>query len=171
MKYLITLLALIFFIPASPNGLHVYNNTSSYMLYYKIGAKPSNGNAYPVLYSMGLTGHFVSLGPLLDTSYINAGGFPFYSPTSMPIITTWERQLNATSTPINTLSPLAQTLFGATHRYSQFKFYVEDNNGIVIGSGNVDPVNLTIPTQNSIGNGLWVSYFPTDDGSVHILLD
>lgn len=152
--------------PVSSNELHVYNNLTSATLYYKIGAKPSNGNDYPRLFSLGPTGHFVFLGPNSSTIYTNSGGFPFHSPSSSPVITTWERQLTATSAPVNTASCLAQSLFGATHRYCAFKFSVEDSNGISIGSGNIDPLDLDTPTQTPLGENMEVTFFPFPNGDV-----
>lgn len=174
MNRFITLLAVLFVLPVSSGQIHVYNNLLSATLYYKIGAKPLNGNAYPRLYSLGPTvGHFVSLGPSTYTLYENPLGFPFSSSASSPVITTWERQLTATSTPINTASALAQTLFGATHGYSQFKFNVENGNGISIGSGNIDPLDLTIPSQANFGENMTMiaTYFPFENGDVAILID
>lgn len=169
MKYFITLLAVLFFVPVYPRDLYVYNNMSS-TLFYKIGARPANGNYYPLLYSKGPMGDFVSLQPLSSATYSNATGFPFYSPNSVPIIITWERMLTATSIPINTTSTLAQNLFGTTHRYSQFKFYIEDSNGIVIGSGNIDPIDLDNPLGTPLGENIYTTYFPLGD-DVFVLFD
>jgi hypothetical protein len=170
MKKIITLLAALFFIPASSNDLYVYNNTS-YTLYYKIGARPSDGSFYPFLYSLGpVDGHFVFLGPASSTAYTNAGGFPFYSPSSSPAITTWERRLTSASPWVNTASSLAQSMFGSTHRYSDFKFYVEDSNANVIGSGNIDPIDLDVPLETPLGEDMWTTYLPLGD-DVFILFD
>lgn len=170
MNRFITLLAILFVVPVSSRDLHVYNNLLTSTLYYKIGAKPSNGNSYPKLYSLGPAGHFVSLGPLSITVYTNSVGFPFYSPTSSPVITTWQRQLTATSTPVNTASSLAQTLFGATHRYSEFKFYVEDSNANIIGSGNIDPPFDIELAETYLTEDILTTYIALD-GNVFILFD
>ncbi len=169
MKYFITLLAVLFFVPASPSNLEIYNNTTS-NLYYKIGARPSNGNMYPLLYSLGPTGHFLFLSSGTGTSYMNVGGFPFYSPTSLPIITNWERQLTATSTPVNTASSIAQSIFGATHRYCQFKFYIENSSGIVTSSGNLDPLNLDNSYELDLADNIRATYIPVGQ-NVFILFD
>ena len=169
MNRFITLLAVLFVVPVSSSDLNVYNNIS-HSLYYKIGAKPSNGNNYPKLNSLGPTGHFVFLGPLSNTVYTNSGGFPFHSPSSSPMITTWERQLTATSAPVNTASTLVQSLFGATHRYSEFKFYVEDSNANTIGSGNIDPAFDVEILETYLTEDILTTYLLID-GDVFILFD
>lgn len=169
-KFITLLLAILFFIPVSSNDLFVYNNTP-YTLYYKIGVAPSDGSGYPFLYSIGpVDGHFVFLGPNSDTVYTNDDGFPFYSPTSSPTITTWERRLTSTSPWINTTSSLAQLMFGSTHRYSEFKFYLEDGNSNGMGSSNLTPIDLDEPFAMPVGEDMWASYLPVD-GDVFILFD
>lgn len=178
MRKFFLLLAALFVIPVFSSNLYVYNNLND-SLYYIIGAQPSSGNSHPFLYSRGpyttpssLTPYFVLLGPTNSTTYSNATGFPFNSPSTLPAtaqVSNWVRQLTPISSWINTSNTLAQSMFGNTHRFSEFKFFVKDEFDNVIESGNIDPVNLDQPLEIE-GTEILTTYFPID-GDVFILFD
>lgn len=177
-KFFFILLAALFVIPVFSSNIFVYNNLND-SLYYMIGAKPANGNSHPFLYSRGpytlpydSTPYFVLLGPMDDTTYYNATGFPFNSPSTLPAtaqVSNWVRQLTPISSWINTSNTLAQAMFGTTHRFSEFKFFVKDEFNNVVTSGNIDPFDLEIPSEIS-GDGITATYLPLD-GDVFIVFD
>lgn len=175
MKKFFVLLAVLSFIPATPFNVHVYNNTI-YDLYYMLGTRPkSSGVFYPSLMSRGnypeaygTNLYFVKLGFFENTVYSNSG-YPYdstVSPASAQV-THWVRVLTATSSPINTSNSLAQSLFGATQRYSDFKFYMKDSLDNVITSGNLDRNytnwNDPLGAEISLGGGMWTTYLPLLD--------
>lgn len=175
MKKFFILVAVLSFIPATPFNVYVYNNTTNYDLYYMLGTRPKNSGAfYPHLISRGnfpeayggTNLYFVKLGFLESTIYSNSG-YPYnatVSPASAQV-THWVRALTATSSPINTSNSLAQSLFGATQRYSDFKFYLKNSLGDVIGSGNLDRsyTNWKDSSQIPLDNGIQTTYIPLLD--------
>lgn len=182
MKKFFLLLAVLFFVPVTPHDLHVYNNTSNY-LYYILGTKPNNSNAFPRLYSRGNYTeaygpnlYFTMLTPMDYAVYTNSGGgFPFNATGALPTsatVTHWVRLLTATSTPVNTSNTLAQSMFGTSQRYAEFKFYVKDSSDdLVIGSGNIDPTNLDEPLQIPLGEDMITTYYPVFDDDTGELTD
>lgn len=178
MKKFIILFTTLFFVPASSSDLYVYNN-SSYHLFYMLGVKPISWWTHPFLYSRGnypepygTNLYFAYLAPTDNTVYSNSGGFPFDATSVSPVsaqITHWVRQLTPSSSWVNTTNSLAQTLFGTTHRFCAFKFYITDGED-VITSGDIDPIDLDEPLEQDIGDDMLGTYFPLD-GDVFILID
>lgn len=178
MKKMILLIMALIVAPVFPNSIFVFNNVD-FDLYYLIGARPTDGTYYPYLSSRGpytqpgsSTSYFVLLEGFENTTYAHDSGFPFDSPSTLPAsaqISHWERQLTSSSTGIYTSNALAQLMFGSTHRYSEFKFLVLDENDTSVTSGNIDPIDLDVPSEMN-GNGITTTYFPLD-GDVFILFD
>lgn len=178
MKKIILLIMALIVVPVFPNSIFVFSNVD-FDLYYLIGARPTDGTYYPYLSSRGpytqpgsSTPYFVLLEGFENTTYAHASGFPFDSPVTLPAsaqISHWTRTLTPGSPAINTTNSLAQMMFGSTHRYSEFKFFMLDENDNHVLSGNIDPIDLDVPSEMS-GFGITITYFPLD-GDVFILFD
>ena len=80
-----------------------------------------------------------------------------------------DKSLTPGSPGINTTNSLAQLMFGSTHRYRDFKFFVQDEFDNIITAGNIDPIDLDSPFELG-GNGITTTYFPFGD-KVFILFD
>lgn len=179
MKKIFTLLAALCFIPATPFDLHVYNLTN-YDLYYMLGTRPiRSGDTHPFLTSRGNYSefnsgdlYFVKLGSFEDTEYSNSG-YPYHSTTTVTPasaqVTHWVRTLTPTSPAINTPNHLAQSMFGSTQRFSDFKFYMKDAADNVVSSGNLDKNDTDWNNPNgevhSLGNNMTATYLPLLDNS------
>jgi hypothetical protein len=181
MKKFIILLAALFFVPASSSNVTVQNSVP-YHLYYMILAKPISGGLYPLLYSIGTYPeaygsniYFAYLPPGGNALYSYTGEFPFddpwYSPSSAKI-THWAMQATSSSSWANMSNAATQATFGKTHRFGAFKFYMRNNDGDVVASGDLEPTDLDYYDYNHIDEiGATIHYFPLSDGGAHIFID
>ncbi len=120
----------------------IYNLSSTNFDIGEIDSKSTSVSTYPRFKSNYSNIIHIAAGTtyILTCSPASTTRFPFYSPTSVPQITSWLRQLTAGSTPSAITSSVASTTYGLTQYINFTKTQVGPNGSL--GGGTLTP-NVT----------------------------